>query len=190
MKLRQIYILLYFLILFVVWLPHIQAQTHTKESLGTVETKIFSDELVYSIEEQTIIFNKNVIVQRPDFNLMTEKLTIYLNPPKKPLKETEHSSTFPNSMVTGEIKNIIAEKNVRIEKDKYIGTCGKAIYTEKTGILVLEDSPILTDGENTVVGDSIRYYLRENRSEVIGKKNKRVEVTFSSNDFSIKEKVK
>ena len=52
------------------------------------------------------------------------------------------------------------------------------VLTEKTGILLLEDSPVLTDGENTITGDSIRYYIYENRSEVIRGKNKRVEATF------------
>lgn len=167
--------------------PILSAQPITKGSFGAVETKIFSDELTYDLEKQQITFHKNVHVQRPDFQLTTDKLTIYLTPSEQSQKNDDLSTnSISSKMATGDLKHIIAEKNVCIKGDKYTGTAGKATYIEKTGILLLEDSPVLTDGENTITGDSIRYYIQENRSEIIRGKKKRVEATFSSNDTSFK----
>lgn len=167
--------------------PILYAQPIKKGSFGTVETKIFSDELTYDIEKQQITFNKNVHVQRPDFQLTTDTLTIYLAPQKKSQKNEDLSTNPISSKISaGELNHIVAKNNVCIKGDKYTGTAGKVTYTEKTGILLLEDSPVLTDGENTITGDSIRYYIYENRSEVIRGKNKRVEATFSSSDTILK----
>lgn len=165
-----------------------QVQAITKESFASVKTKITSEELMYYPDKQLIIFNKNVHVQRPDVELTAKKLTIYLTPSKE--KDAAAANSLPSSLNTGEIKSIIAEDNVHITREKHIATCDKATYTQKTGILLLEGSPVLTDGENTITGDSIRYYTEENRSEVIGGKNKRIEAVFSSKERLLKEKGK
>ena len=48
------------------------------------------------------------------------------------------------------------------------GTCAKATYTMDDGVLLMEGDPRLTDGENTVTGETIKYFTEENRSEVMG----------------------
>ena len=64
------------------------------------------------------------------------------------------------------------------------GTCAKAIYTMDDGVLLMEGDPRLTDGENTVTGETIKYFTEENRSEVMGGSKKRVEAVFSGSKNS------
>ncbi len=59
------------------------------------------------------------------------------------------------------------------------GSSDKATYTTGDGVLLMEGNPRLTDGENTITGETIRYYTQENRSEVIGGSKKRVEAVFT-----------
>ena len=41
------------------------------------------------------------------------------------------------------------------------GTCAKATYTMDDGVLLMEGDPRLTDGENTVTGETIKYFTEE-----------------------------
>ena len=47
-------------------------------------------------------------------------------------------------------------------------------------ILVLEGDPVLQDGENSIRGNVIRYFMNENRSVVEGSPKKRVHAVFSN----------
>ena len=60
----------------------------------------------------------------------------------------------------------------------------KATYTMDDGVLLMEGDPRLTDGENTVTGETIKYFTEENRSEVMGGSKKRVEAVFSGSKNS------
>ena len=44
----------------------------------------------------------------------------------------------------------------------------------------MEGNPILRDGQNTVRGDVIKFYIHENRSEVLSGTQRRVEAIFYS----------
>ena len=49
-------------------------------------------------------------------------------------------------------------------------------------VCVLEGNPILHDGDNSIRGNVIRYFVDENRSVVEGSPKQRVHAVFSSND--------
>ena len=148
-----------------------------------VETRITSDQLTYTAEKQLVVFDKNVHVVRPDFELWAERITVYLKPPKDK-KAAGEGSTIPG-MSAGDIDRIIAERNVRMKSEAgRSGTCAKATYTLDNGVLLMEGDPRLTDGENTITGETIRYFTEENRSEVMGGSKKRVEAVFSGSKGS------
>ena len=87
-------------------------------------------------------------------------------------------------MAAGDVDRIVAERNVRMKSENRNGTCAKAIYTMDDGVLLMEGDPRLTDGENTVTGETIKYFTEENRSEVMGGSKKRVEAVFSGSKNS------
>ena len=74
----------------------------------------------------------------------------------------------------------MAEGNVRLVSGKNEGACGQLIYYVADGILRMEGNPILREGQNTVRGDIIKFYIRENRSEVLSGTQRRVEAIFFS----------
>ncbi|MEG2140760.1 MAG: lipopolysaccharide transport periplasmic protein LptA [Bilophila sp.] len=150
-----------------------------------LETRITSDQLTYLAEKQRIVFEKNVHVQRPDFKLWADRLTVYLKPPKEGQAQKNASKGgLPEGMAAGDVDRIVAEHQVRMESEGRIGTSDKATYTLDDGVVLMEGNPRLTDGDNTVTGETIRYFTEENRSEVKGSTKKRVEAVFSGSKVS------
>lgn len=150
-----------------------------------VETRITSDQLTYLAEKQLVVFDKNVHVTRPDFEIWADRITVYLKPPKNGgQKQDGDKGGMPAGMAAGDVDRIVAERNVRMKSENRNGTCAKATYTMDNGVLLMEGDPRLTDGENTVTGETIRYFTEENRSEVMGGSKKRVEAVFSGSKGS------
>lgn len=83
-------------------------------------------------------------------------------------------------MDAGEIDRMVAERNVRMKRENRTGECEKATYTVDNAVLVMEGNPVLHEGENSIKGDVITFYTRENRSEVRGTSTKRVQAVFTS----------
>ncbi len=145
-----------------------------------VETRITADNMSYHADRQQVIFINDVHVKRPDFQLWADRLTVYLE--ATPKTETS-SKSLHSGLAAGDIEKIVADKNVRISSEDYAGTGSKVTYTVKDGVLQLEGSPKISDGENTITGDVIKYFTKENRSEVLGGQ-RRVEAVFSSSGSS------
>lgn len=140
-----------------------QPQAGTKQR---VPTTITSNRMEYDATAQTVLFLGDVHVKRPDFELWSEKMTVYLDNSGK--KETEASQNI-GGMEGGEIDRIVAEKNVRLKSENNTGTCDKATYYAKEDKFVMEGRPVLRDNKQSMVsGKSIIHYLSANRSQVVG----------------------
>lgn len=130
-----------------------------------VPTSIKADRMDYDANGQTVVFNGSVYVKRPDFELWSSKLTMYLD---KSGRKSDDSGEFgAASMQAGAVDHIVAEKDVRMKSKDKEGTCQKATYYSKDDKLVMEGNPVLRDGKkNEIAGSVITHYLRANRSEV------------------------
>lgn len=146
-----------------------------------VETRITADKLTYQAEKQQVVFEGNVHVVRPDFELTSSRLNVHMKPPKSGNKEAKQGSA-PAGLAAGDVERLVAIGSVVMKEPEQgrTGTCDKATYTTDDGVLLMEGNPRLTDGDNTVTGETIRYFTQQNRSEVVGGK-KRVEAVFSGN---------
>lgn len=120
----------------------------------------------------------------PNIEIWADRITVYLKPPKGDAqkKEGRKGGSCRNGAV--DVDRIVAERNVRMKSENRNGTCAKATYTMDDGVLLMEGDPRLTDGENTVTGETIKYFTEENRSEVMGGSKKRVEAVFSGSKNS------
>ena len=137
-------------------------------------TRIVSEKMTYDANKNQVVFEGKVHVVRPGMEIWSEILTVVLdNSDKKP-------TTASNNALgaAGKVDRIIAEKNVRIKQDNKNGTCGKATYYVNAGKILMEQSPLLVDGENRIRGRIINYYTQTGKSEVIGN----VDVQFSTGD--------
>lgn len=161
-----------------------------------VPTAVKSDRMQYDAKGQVVIFEGDVYVQRPDFEMWAEKITLHLR--KKAARpgkagagqgadasassssSNSAGSAGPGGMDAGEIDRMVAERNVRMKRENRTGECEKATYTVDNAVLVMEGNPVLHEGENSIKGDVITFYTRENRSEVRGTSTKRVQAVFTS----------
>lgn len=157
----------FLLTLFLLW-------STTLWATPSVPVKITSDSMQYTQKEDQVVFSGAVHVIRQDIELWSETLTVYLD-----RKQTSGKSE--NSIdEQGSIKKIVALGNVRIKADKgRSGTCGRAVYDAAQDLLTLENNPVLMEGPNKIQGDVIKLYIKENRSEVVGGKQ-RVEAIFNT----------
>lgn len=143
-----------------------------------VPTKIRSANMRYDANKLQIIFDGNVRVRRPDFDLDAHKLTVYLKPaPEK--NKNENSKELGSGMNAGDIDRMVASGKVHIVKEGRTGDAEKVTFFMDDGLLVMEGNPVLRENKNTIRGTMIKFYTKENRSEVIGSNNTPVEVLFS-----------
>lgn len=133
-----------------------------------VPVKVNADRMTYDEQGKVVAFEGNVVAKHEGLTLTADKVSAFF--------------------VTGDkrfdvkgIDRIIATGNVHAEKGNTSGDCGKLTYLVEPRILVMEQDPVLRDGPNSITGDKIRFYVRENRSEVVGGEGKRVEAEFFTN---------
>ena len=140
---------------------------------------VTADSMEYSADKNTVVFHGNVEAIRGDFKMWSDKLTLVL---KGKDSKGEKSAKKGNAMAdaAGDLDRVIAEKNFRFKNGLQHGTSDKATFFAQKNILVLEGDPILHDGENSIRGSVIRYFLNENRSVIEGSSKKRVHAIFSN----------
>jgi lipopolysaccharide export system protein LptA len=132
-----------------------------------VPTTITLERMDYDANAQTLVFLGNVHVVRPDFELWSEKMTVYLDKSGKSNDSAAQSSA--TGMEAGNIERIVAEKNVRLKSENNTGTSDKGTYYAKEDKFVMEGNPVLRDNkQNTVTGTRIIHFLSSNRSQVVG----------------------
>jgi len=128
--------------------------------------KITSDRMIYDEAKKTVSFVGNVVAVHGKLTLWSKKLTAFL------------TATQGSSLTSDSIDRIVAEGDVRAEKGTAQGSCGKLTYYVSSQLLKMEDNPKLQDGSNSLSGNVINFYARENRSEVVGGDGKRVRAVF------------
>ncbi|WP_027721909.1 LptA/OstA family protein [Maridesulfovibrio zosterae] len=131
-----------------------------------VPIKITSTKMTFSENNNSIIFAGNVKVVRLDVTLTSDTLTAHLRPDGDSLADTQEK-----------IKRIVAQGNVKVVMNKRKGDCDKLTYIVADSIILMEGNARLEDGPNLVQGNLIKFYLKENRSEVVGGK-KPIEAIF------------
>lgn len=134
-------------------------------------TDITSDKMTYTGQDNTILFSGNVHVLRPDFELWSDELHVFL---KSDENEDAQADQQDN------IDKIIAKNDVRIKSEGREGRSEVLTYHPDTGIARLEGNPKLIEDKNSVEGEIIILNILNNTSEVLGGSEKRVRVIFQS----------
>jgi len=138
--------------------------------------RITSDKMVYNQAENSVVFQGNVHGTHTDMAIWAERITAFFADKKK-AKDQKQQDKGPGDFGDS-IERIVAEGNVRLVANKNEGACAKLTYLVSEGVIRMDGNPILREGQNTVRGDSIRFYIRENRSEVLSGDKRRVEAIF------------
>lgn len=108
-------------------------------------TVITSDRLEFDYKDFIARFEDNVVVTDPEFVLEANVMVVY----------------FEN---TNEIQRVIAAGKVFLKSGDMTAVCGKATYTRATGqVLIEDDIPVVTKGENRITGEKMSIWLKEQR---------------------------
>ncbi|EFI33617.1 OstA family protein [Desulfonatronospira thiodismutans ASO3-1] len=139
-------------------------------------TEITSRDMTFKGAENLIVFSGDVYVRRPDFELWSDKLYVYLR------SDADMDETAPEAGEDDDIEKIVARGQVRIQGEGREGRSGLLTYYPDTEIVELEQDPRLIEGKNSVEGEKIVLNLKDNTSRVYGSEERRVRVIFHSDD--------
>lgn len=120
---------------------------------------IVSDTMEGLDKGKIIIFKGNVVTKQDDLRIFSDRLTAHLN---------EESN---------EVERAEAEGNVKIVKAERTATCDQAIFENAKGEITLTGNVVVYSGPDRLAGDTVIYYINEDRVTVAGEKDKRARVT-------------
>ncbi len=129
----------------------------TKADRSSKPITVRSDQLQAFNDSKQAVFTGRVVARQDDVTIYSDRLEVYYG-------ESDD-----------EVDKIIAIGNVRILQTNRVGTGGHAIYESKLGKITLTINPRVTQEKDTVTGKVIVYFLDEERSQVEGGENARVE---------------
>jgi len=136
---------------------------------GRVPVKITSDRMTYDETGKVVSFVGNVVAVHGELTLWADRLSAYL------------ASRTNKKFSADSVDRIVAEGAVRAQKGKTKGSCGLLTYFVGEQLLKMEKNPLLEDGPNSLTGEVINFHIRDNRSEVVGGKQ-RVRAIFMTPD--------
>jgi lipopolysaccharide export system protein LptA len=126
------------------------------EEIGTRPIEIAADRLSADSVRNSVAFEGNVVATQGDVTLHSDRLS------------AEYSRG------SGLIETIVAEGNVRVIQEQREARSARAVFYNLEQRIVLSGGADLTQGGNTLTGDTVTIYIRENRSVVTGGEGGRV----------------
>jgi lipopolysaccharide transport protein LptA len=108
------------------------------------KTVITSESLVFDYGRSTGVFEKNVFIDDPRVKMECQKLYVFFDS-------------------TNQVDSIVATGGVKIWQGNKRGVCEKAVYTEKTGAIVMTGKPKLQRGNDLVQGKEITIYVNSEK---------------------------
>lgn len=142
-----------------------------------VPTRITAERLRYDHHDHQIEFIGNVHVDRPNFQLRSERLLIFLRTlPREDRPEDVSAEQDMEAQV--DIEKMIALGKVFLKHEERIGHGDMATYWVDLGVLRLEGNAIVEDGGTKLEGNVITLNVQEKEVDVQGRKDRRVEGVF------------
>lgn len=112
---------------------------------------IASEQMTADFDAHSITFTGNVEVRQADVTLTADTIVAFFG------------------QTAQEIKTIVAEGHVRVQKGEKVATGDKAVYSRKEGTITVEGNPKLTQGNDYLQGERIILFLERNQMEVQGR---------------------
>ncbi|MFT6332232.1 MAG: lipopolysaccharide transport protein LptA [Lentimonas sp.] len=122
----------------------------------TIITKITSDFINIKRVDKTSNFIGNVVVEREDFSMLSDKALVYYREDKG-----ERNSS---------IKKIEAFENVKIFNDEFVATGNYGIYNPEQKNVVLQENVIFNKGTSLAKGEKFIYDLETRKGNLVGQK--------------------
>jgi len=121
--------------------------------LGSRPIDVTADRVTADSARNTVTFEGNVVARQADVTLHADRI------------QADYSRE------AGAIDRIEAEGNVRFVQEGREAHSARATFHNLEQRIVLSGGATLRQGQNTVQGETVTIFLRENRSEVTGGKD-------------------
>lgn len=129
----------------------------TSRDRSSLPITIKSNELSADNKGKIAVFSGKVIAKQGDITIYADKVTVNYGDTK------------------GEVEQIEATGSVRIVQTNRTGVASQAIYNSREGRITLTGSPKVIQGDDTVSGKTITYFIDDDKSVVSGGGDSRVE---------------
>jgi len=129
----------------------------TPRDRSALPITIKSNELSADNKGKIAVFSGKVIAKQGDITIYADKLTVNYGDKK------------------GEVEQIEATGAVRIVQTNRTGIASQATYNSREGRITLTGSPKVIQGDDTVSGKIITYFIDDDKSVVSGGGDSRVE---------------
>ncbi len=133
----------------------------------SVPIHIESDRMDAMDQSGTVVFTGHVKATRNDLTIYSDKLDVFYE--KKTGGKGERKKTKKV------IRQIVATGHVRINQGERLGTGEKAVYDKAAEKITITGAAQVWEGPNRVGGDTITFFINEDRSVVEGSSEKKVQ---------------
>lgn len=145
-------------------------------------TQITAERMEFQRQDNKVRFFEAVHVKRDSFELWCEKLTLHL------AKGPQNSTRTGELQGRRDFEKIVAERNVRVRMNGRTARSNRAIYKTDPEVIILEGNATLRQERNVLRGRVVKFYPQDNRGEVIGGSEGRVEAVFYPSETEKRER--
>ncbi|GEM_PF-5442638 len=124
---------------------------------GAIQIK--SDVMEAKDQDGVVVFTGNVIARQDDLTIDTDRLDVFYQKQAK-------NNKADNEAGKRAIDKIVATGHVRITKAARVATGEKAVYEKHTEKITISGSAQVWEGQNRIKGETIIFYVNEERSVV------------------------
>ncbi|MGI5870179.1 MAG: LptA/OstA family protein [Kiritimatiellia bacterium] len=133
-----------------VWIPEERVlverrvKVDTKGRRGVDRMTVAANRLEFDYREFRATFEGNVVVKEPGFSLHADRILVFLEN-------------------TNDVKRMDAAGRVQFTRDAVAVTCGKASYSRDSGVVILQEKPVVSHGTGRIEADRMSIWIHQKR---------------------------
>ena len=133
---------------------------------GTSETHVNAKRADYDISKNVLVLDGDVVVRDPRVTIKADQITMLMNTNREPEMVTAVGNVDIEQDLSPAVAMVAAEKKAPAVKGFRRATCGRAVYSVRSGITVLTDKPVITQEGMTLRGSRIIYSRDEDKVHI------------------------
>lgn len=139
---------------------------------GAIQIK--SDAMESKDQEGVVIFTGSVVARQDDLTIDTDRLEVFYQK-QAHTNNAQNTQDTQNGTANRSIDKVVAIGHVRITKGTRVATGEKAVYEKAAEKITISGSAQVWEGQSRVKGETIIFYVNEDRSVVQSSGHTKVE---------------
>ncbi len=135
---------------------------------GASETHVTAKRADYDISRNVLVLDGNVVVSDPRVTIKADQITMLMSSNREPEMVTAVGAVdIEQELSPKEVNSKAASGKAGMQiKGFRRATCGRAVYSVRSGITVLTDKPVITQEGMTLRGSRIIYSRDEDKVHI------------------------